>query len=122
MHHRLLLDSHINNANLLTILNKYLVLMVEKFLHAFFLAVFECGVANLVHDEENGLIPVPQVLLHQYPDPELQHGCDTDATQLRALGNVTLENRSARGKCIEPVVRMSYCCTYNKSLIQVDNM
>lgn len=59
--------------------------MVEKFLHAFFLAVFECSVANLVHEEEDSLIPVPLVLLHQYPHPELQHGCGANAARLRAL-------------------------------------
>lgn len=83
--------------------------MVEKFLHAFFLAVFECGVANLVHDEKNSLVPVPQVLLHQYPDPELQHGCGTNAARLRAFRNVALENRSAHEKHIESVVRISHC-------------
>lgn len=69
--------------------------MVEKFLHTFFLAVFECSVANLVHEEQNSLIPVPQVLLHQYPHPELQHCCDTNAARLGALHNMTLENRRA---------------------------
>lgn len=88
--------------------------MVEKFLHTFFLAVFECSVANLVHEEQNSLIPVPQVLLHQYPHPELQHCCDTNAARLGALHNMTLENRRAHmeKKIISSVVlsRMCYCC------------
>lgn len=67
--------------------------MVEKFLQTFFLAVFECGVADLVHDEENSLIPVPQVLLHQYPNPELQHGRGANAARLTTLRNVTLKQK-----------------------------
>lgn len=37
--------------------------MVENFLHTFFLVVFECGTAELIHDEEDCFVPVPQVLL-----------------------------------------------------------
>lgn len=72
--------------------------MIEKFLHTFFLAMFECSVANLVHDEKNSLIPVPQVLLHQYSNPELQNGCGANAARLSTLQNMTLENRKNRDK------------------------
>lgn len=97
-HHRLLLDSSHKYCKPRTTLNKYLVLMVEKFLHTFFLAMFECSIANLVHDEKNSLIPVPQVLLHQYSNPELQNGCGANAARLSTLQNMTLENRKNRDK------------------------
>lgn len=75
-------------------MSKYLMLMVEKFLHTFFLTVFECSTADLVHEEQNSFVPVPQVLLNQYPHPKLQHCCSTNTTRLTTLYHMTLKDRN----------------------------
>lgn len=65
--------------------------VVEKSLHAFFLAVFECSAAELIHEEQDCFVPEPEVLLDQNPDPKLQDSCHTNSTGKRALHNVILE-------------------------------
>lgn len=66
--------------------------MVEKSLHTFFLVVFECSTAELIHEEQDCFVPEPEVLLNQNPDPKLQDSCHANSTGKRALHNVILEN------------------------------
>lgn len=69
--------------------------MVEKFLHTFFLVVFECSTAELIHEEEDRFVPVPEVLLNENPDPKLQDSCHTNLTGMGALHNMILKNSNS---------------------------
>ena len=69
--------------------------MVEKFLHTFFLVVFECRTAKLIHEKENCFVPVPKVLLNQNPDPKLQDSCNTNSTGKGTLDNMILKNSNS---------------------------
>jgi len=68
------------------------VLLVQMFLHTFLLIAFECRAAELVHEEQDGFVPVPQVLPSQDPHPEVQHCCGSDPAGLGALHHVALEH------------------------------
>lgn len=73
--------------------SKYLMLLVQYFLHTLLLVVYERGTADLIHEEQDSFVTVPQVLLGQNPHPELEHCCSTDTTGLWTLHHVTLEEK-----------------------------
>lgn len=75
-------------------ISKYLMLLIQKFLHTFLLVVCECSTADLIHEEENCFVPIPQALLSQNPHPKLQHRCCTDMAGLGALHHMTLGDES----------------------------
>lgn len=58
------------------------MLLVQELLYTFLLVVRERSTTDLVHEEQNGFVLIPQVLLSQNPHPELQHGCSSDTAGL----------------------------------------
>lgn len=82
--------------------------MVEKSLHTFFLVVFECSTAELIHEEEDCFVPVPKVLLNQNPDPKLQDSCHTNSTRKRALPNVILEKKNPNKTMFSEMLKLGY--------------
>lgn len=44
--------------------------------------VHEGSAADLIHEEQDGFVAVPQVLLSQDAHPELQHRCGAHSTGL----------------------------------------
>lgn len=58
------------------------MLLVQELLHTFLLVVCECSKTDLIHEEQDCFVPVPQVLLSKNPHPELQHCCSSDTTGL----------------------------------------
>lgn len=72
-----------------------LVLLVEQFLHTIFLHQVERRLTQVIHEEENGLFPVPEMLAYESLDPELQHSHRTYFIRLSAYTYVCLGSSSS---------------------------
>lgn len=67
------------------------MLLVQEFLHAFLLVVSESSTADLIHEEQDCFVSVPQVLLSQNSHPKLQNCSSSDTVWLQTFHHMTLK-------------------------------
>lgn len=66
------------------------MLLVEQFLHTVFLPQLKSCFTQMVHEEEDGLFPVPKMLAYESLNPELQYSYRAHLIGLSAYRNVGL--------------------------------
>lgn len=68
------------------------MLLVQEFLDTFLLVVSEGSAADLIHEEQDCFVSVPQVLLSQNSHPKLQNCCSSNKAWFRTFYHMTLKD------------------------------
>lgn len=77
------------------------MLLVQELLHTFLLVVNKGSTADLIHEEQNRFVTIPQILLDQDSHPKLQNGSGSDTTGPGALRHMTLTEKNKRFQILE---------------------
>lgn len=70
------------------------MLLVEQFLHTIFLPQLKSCFTQMVHEEEDGLFPVPKMLAYESLNPELQYSYRAHFIGLECHRNVVSGERA----------------------------
>lgn len=71
------------------------MLLIEQFLHTVFLHQLKSCFTQMVHEEEDGLFSVPEMLAYKSLNPELQYGNGAHFIGLSAYRNVSLQRKGS---------------------------